>query len=72
MKFEDLSAELQEKAKTCKTPEEMLALAKEEGMELSEDALEAVSGGMSWDCITDCSEHCTEYVCTDYCWSDYR
>lgn len=72
MKFEDLSVDLQEKAKACATPEELLALAKDEGMELTDEELEAVSGGMTWDCLNDCSEHCTDYECTNYCWVDYR
>ena len=33
------------KAQACNTPEEMLALAKEEGYELSDEELETVSGG---------------------------
>ena len=33
------------KVKACKTTEEMLSLAKEEGIELSDEQLEAVSGG---------------------------
>ena len=45
MDFKDLSPELREKARACKTPEEMLALAKKEGRKLSEAELEAVSGG---------------------------
>ena len=45
MKFEDLSPELREKAQACNTAEELLALAKEEGYELSEDELEGISGG---------------------------
>lgn len=45
MNYEDLSPEVLEKAKACKTPEELFALAKEEGIELSEDELAAVSGG---------------------------
>lgn len=45
MKLEDLSPELREKAMKCTTSEELLALAKAEGMELSEEDLEAVSGG---------------------------
>lgn len=45
MDFNELSPELQEKAKSCKTPEEMLALAKEEGYELSDSELEAIAGG---------------------------
>ena len=50
MKFEDLTPELQEKANACKTPEEILALAKEEGYELSDEELEGVSGGWSLRC----------------------
>ena len=34
------------KVKACKTQEEVLALAKEEGIELTEEQLEAVSGGV--------------------------
>ena len=48
MKFEDLTKEQQEKAKACKTPEEIFALAKEVGYELSEDEIDSISGG-SWD-----------------------
>ena len=33
------------KAKACKNSEELLALAKEEGIELTDEQLEAVSGG---------------------------
>ena len=33
------------KVKACKTTEEMLTVAKEEGIELSDEQLEAVSGG---------------------------
>ena len=33
------------KVKACKTTEEMLAVAKEEGIELTDEQLEAVSGG---------------------------
>ena len=37
MKYESLSPELQEKAKSCKTVEDVLKLAQEEGYELSDD-----------------------------------
>ena len=47
MNIEDLSPEILEKAKACKTPEELAALAREEGVELSDEQLEAISGG-SW------------------------
>ncbi len=46
MKFEDLSPELQEKAKACKNAEELFNLAKAEGIELGEEELEAINGGM--------------------------
>ena len=48
MDFKDLTPELQKKARACKTPEDILALAKDEGYELSDDDLAAVSGG--WGC----------------------
>ena len=54
MNFDDLSPELQSRARECKTPEEILALAKEQGYELTEDELEAVSGG-AWN-------NCSSYV----------
>ncbi|ACV21388.1 Uncharacterised protein [Slackia heliotrinireducens] len=52
MKLEDfdLTAEQMEKAKACETPEELLALAKQEGIELSEEQLEGISGGADWGC----------------------
>lgn len=46
MKFEDLTPELQEKVCACKTPEELFELAKSEGMELGDEELEAINGGM--------------------------
>ena len=47
MEFKDLTPEQQEKAKACKTANELIALANEEGVELSNEQLEAISGG-SW------------------------
>ena len=49
MNFEDLkNPELQEKLKSANTPDELVALAKEEGLELTDDQLEAMSGGKEW------------------------
>ena len=43
--IKDLSPELQEKARACKTKDELMQLAAENGLEIPEDALEAVAGG---------------------------
>ena len=42
-----LTKEQREKVEKCKTTEEVLELAKEEGLELTDEQLEAVSGGCS-------------------------
>lgn len=51
MKGKELSPELQEKARACHTTEELFELAKEEGMEIPDEQLDAIAGG-AW-----CSEH---------------
>ena len=49
MKYEDMTAEQKEKI-DGKTPEEILKMAKAEGYSLSDEELEAISGGLSsWD-----------------------
>ena len=50
MNLDDLTPEQQEKAKACATPEDVFALAKEEGYELTDGELDAVSGGQFWGC----------------------
>ena len=44
--FEGLSKEQIEKVKECKNQEELLALAKAEGIELTDEQLETVNGGI--------------------------
>ena len=44
--FDDLTEEQKEKALACKTPEELFELAKSEGVELGEEELDAINGGM--------------------------
>ena len=44
----DISPELRAKVAACKTPEEILAIAKKEGVKLSEEQLESISGGAKW------------------------
>ena len=43
--LKDLSAEQIAKVKACKNHEELLRLAKDEGVELSDEQLAAISGG---------------------------
>jgi len=56
MDFENISDELKEKAKACTTPEEILELVKSEGIELSDEQVEAISGG-SWVHKVQCDDH---------------
>ena len=58
--FETLTDEQKEKAKECKTAEELMKLAGKWGIELPDEALDQVSGGCSdicpdYDDIADCS-----------------
>ena len=53
MEFDDLTPEQQEKARACRTPEDVLALAKESGIELTDEQMQAVSGG--WSEVDDCT-----------------
>ena len=49
MNFEDLkNPELQEKLKSAKSAEELVALMREQGVELTDEQLDAVSGGKEW------------------------
>jgi hypothetical protein len=57
MEFNDLTDEQKAKAKAAKTPEELMALVKEKGIELTDEQLESVSGGWS---LTDCPSVCTD------------
>lgn len=62
MNFEDLTPEQQEKMRACKTTEDILALAKEAGCELSDEELEAVSGGFTWDDFVEGVSNCTTWI----------
>ena len=50
MEFNNLSDEFKVKALKCKTAEELFELAKSEGVDLNDDQLAAVSGGVEWGC----------------------
>ena len=49
-----LTEEQKNKVKECKSTEEILALAKAEGVTLTDEQLEAVSGGACIECIIKC------------------
>ena len=51
-----LTEEQISKVKACKNQEEILALAKEEGFELTDEQLEAVSGGSCDNTVLVCSK----------------
>lgn len=68
MDFSNLSDELKEKASKCTSTEELLELARNEGVELSDEQLEAVSGGVDWaPCPADgCDDVCIPMNCGSY------
>ena len=64
--YENLTDEQKEKAKACKTVDELMALAGEWGIELPDEALEAVAGGEPlFDSCQD-KEGCGNYNIFDY------
>lgn len=65
MEFDKLSPELQKKVRECKTPEEIVALAREEGYEITDEELQAISGGVKW------SLWCSDQQCYQVCSVDY-
>ena len=59
-----LTEEQRARARSCETPNDMLALAKEEGFELSDDEPEGIAGGGFWGSLTDCtSKDCDKAEC---------
>ena len=59
MNYENLSPEQQERAKACKSPEELAALAEEEGLEISDEMLEGVAGGID---LSECRSY--RHICS--------
>ena len=62
MNFDDLPPDQQAKARACKPPEDLLEMAQEEGYELSDEELNAISGGwhVCWD------QKCSNYKCPEW------
>ena len=59
MGFEEVTPELKEKAIACKTTSELIELAKEEGMELTDEQLDAISGGIAWNDVCEWKKQCS-------------
>ena len=68
-----LSEEQIAKVKACKSPEEILALAKAEGVELTDEQLNAISGGTSIcdSMIADKPYKCPKCDCTTIYENEY-
>lgn len=61
MDFDKLkNAEFQEKLKAAESVEELVTLAKEQGVELSDEQLEAISGGKEWYEFCDAHAECRQ------------
>ena len=58
MDLNDVPDSIKERAKECKTPEELLALAAEMGHDLTEEELKSFTGGAS-------QQGCFFYMCGD-------
>ena len=58
-----LTEEQKNKAVAAQSAEELLAIAKEAGYELSEDQLAEVSGGVNWSCLRECQKDTCPKLC---------
>lgn len=59
MTFDELTPEQKAKVEACETPDQILELAKEEGIELTDEQINGVAGGVEWksSCFMDCSSN---------------
>ncbi|MBR3384485.1 MAG: hypothetical protein IKG69_04670 [Atopobiaceae bacterium] len=51
--FNELTPEQMEKARACKSPDDLVELAKSEGIELTEEQLDAIAGGSWLNCLNE-------------------
>ena len=51
--FNDLTPEQMDKARECKNANDLVELAKSEGMELTDDQLDAIAGGSWYNCMNE-------------------
>ena len=65
MGFDDLSTDMQKKARTVKTKKDLEELANKSGQELSDEELDSVSGGNYAPTFSDCTSFVTCRTATD-------
>ena len=65
MGFDDLSTDMQEKARAAETMEELVDIANESGRELSDEELDSLSGGNYAPSFSDCTSFVTCKTATD-------
>ena len=55
----ELTPDQKAKFEACETPDEILKLAQDEGIELTDDQMEDVAGGVEWksSCFMDCNSN---------------
>ena len=75
MNLDNITPEQRRKAAACKNGEELLALAKEEGVDLTDEQLDAIAGGLEKDWFGDymcpkCGEQVNTYTDGTY-WCPY-
>ena len=75
MNLDSITPEQRRKAAACKNGEELLALAKEEGVDLTDEQLDAIAGGLEKDWFGDymcpkCGEEVNTYTDGTY-WCPY-
>jgi len=61
MDFSNIPESVKDEARKCRTPEDFLALAKREGIELTDEQLDGIAGGQDW---------CGPFGCTKVCIAD--
>ena len=65
MGFDDLSTNMQEKARAARTMEDLEELANESGQELPDEELDSLSGGNYAPTFSDCTSYVTCKTATD-------
>lgn len=75
MNLDDITPEQRRKAAACRNGEELLALAKAEGVDLTDEQLDAIAGGLEKDWFGDfkcpnCGEQVNTYTDGSY-WCPY-